>query len=133
MTISRYKVVLVGMALATALNGCDAPVRKAPADPARKAPADSLSAILEEPDSNRLSSGLGRFIDARKSDPARLDRELLAAGFRRSDGTSGCTRYAYTGEPAQVWLVVDHTLHILLEQCGSNPRTETISIRRGDK
>jgi hypothetical protein len=119
------------MALAAALHGSDGPVRKAPEDPARKAPADSLSAILAEPDSGTLSDSLGRFIEARNSDPARLDRELRAAGFQRADEKAGCARYAYTGEPEQLYFL-DHTLHVLIEQCGSNPRTGTISVRRGD-
>ena len=131
MTISRCKGVLVGMALAACLHGCDAPAGKAPDDVARKAPADSLSAILAEADSRRLSDSLGRFIEARSSDPARLDRELRAAGFQRADEKAGCARYAYTGEPEQLHFI-DHTLHVIIEQCGSSPRTGTISVRRGD-
>src|SRR5688572_4097161 len=124
MTISRFERLLVAVALAITAHGCDAP-------PAPKAPANSLAAILQETDSRVLSGSLSRFIDARKSDPARLDRELRAGGFRHSTEKPGCVRYAYTGERNQTLLVVDDTLHILIEQCGSRPRTETISIRRG--
>jgi hypothetical protein len=123
MTTSRSESALIGMALAVALAGCDAPMQKAP--------ANGLAAILEEPESRALSASLGRFIDARRSDPALLDRELRAAGFRRSDERAGCARYAYRGESKQV-LSVDRTLRIRIEQCGSNPRTRTISVTRGD-
>src|SRR5688500_7974881 len=125
MTIFRFERLLVAVWLAIAVHACDSP-------PAPRAPADSLAAILQEPDSRMLSGSLSRFIDARKSDPGRLDRELRAAGFRHSDEKPGCVRYAYTGERNQTLLVVDDTLHILIEQCGSRPRTETISIRRGN-
>lgn len=128
MTTSRSERLIVGMVLAAMVAACDPPAQTAPAG---KAPADSLAAILEEPDSKTLSASLNRFIEARKSDSAGLDRELRAAGFRSSDGRPGCARYAYTGEPRTKFLVIDDTLHILLEECGSNPRKLMISIRRG--
>ena len=127
MTISRSERLLAGLVLAATVQACDAP---APPEP--KAPADSLAAILQEPDSDALSTDLGRFMEARKSDPAGLDREMRAAGFRRLDARSGCARYAFTGEPKKIFFFLDHTLHILIKQCGSNPLRQTISIRRGD-
>jgi hypothetical protein len=116
------------MVMAAIVAGCHPPARKAPAG---KPPVDSLAAILEEPDTRTLSASLNRFIEARKSDPAGLDRQLRAAGFRHSDGKPGCVRHVYTGKPRKEYLVIDDTLHILVEECGSNPRTQRISIRRG--
>jgi hypothetical protein len=131
MTTFRCRTLLIGLVLTAALNGCDPPASKTPADRAGKAPAGSLSAILEEPDSPKLSDSLSQFIEERESDPARLDRELRAAGFRRSDSNSGCARYAFTGEPEKLYFL-DHTLHVLIERCGSRLQKQTISIKRGN-
>jgi hypothetical protein len=123
MTIFRSKHLFVVAAATAAIAACDPP------EP--KAPANSLAAILEEPDSRTLSDGLGRFIEARHADPDGLDRELLAGGFERLKAGPGCTRFAYEGDRKQL-LPVDRRLRIRITLCGSNPRKQTISVRRGN-